>query len=209
MSWIGLARFLGRHWLAALLLVALGAQLVLTAVIDADRDAKRELAAERGRIIDTAVAAAGATNGWPATKRLRPEQLALQIQLYGNAFREVREARARAKAQDLQHARAVERRDLEIMKETQDVLSTRLASELRRADDYARRLRAATEGGSSQADPGGGGAADLPAPADAAGDPPRTGEAALLDDDVRICTTNTVKAEGWGEYWLELFSAPR
>jgi hypothetical protein len=30
-----------------------------------------------------------------------------------------------------------------------------------------------------------------------------------MDDDLRICTTNTVKAEGWSEYWREVFSEPR
>ncbi|APR53374.1 hypothetical protein CA223_05540 [Sphingomonas koreensis] len=202
---------LRRHWLPVLLLIALGGQLVRTASIDADRDAQRELASTRGRILEASVSAVGAANGWTAAKRLKVEQLPLQIQLYGNAFREIREARARAAAEDLRRARAIEARDLKIATEKQDAITTRLAAELRRADDYARarRMRAAGEGRAGAGDPGGGRAADLSAAAQAAGDPARAGDASVLDDDVRICTTNTVKAEGWGEYWREVFSAPR
>lgn len=200
---------LRRHWLPLLLVIALGAQLVRTAAIDADRDAQRALAVDRGKILDASVAAVGATNGWPPNKRLKVEQLPLQIQRYGNAFREIREARARAQAQDLQHARTIEARDLKITMEKQDAITTRLAAELRRADDYARGVRAAREGSAGDLDPGRSGAAHLPATADAAGNPARAGAAALLDDDVRICTTNTVKAEGWSDYWREVFSEPR
>ncbi|MCP3729241.1 hypothetical protein M9978_02270 [Sphingomonas sp. MG17] len=207
MKLLAIARFVRQHWRGILLATIAAAVVANTLAIDADRDRQRELANARGAVLEQSVAAAGAANGWPATMRLKAEQLPLQIQLYGNALREIRTKTAAARAADLGRARDVEGRDLAIMKEQQDALSKKLAAELRRADDYARRLRRQQSPAGSNS--GGGRAADLPAAADAAGDPARAGNPALLDDDVRICTRNTVIAEGWAEFWARVFAEPR
>lgn len=206
----GLA-FLIRHWFPLLLGVVIAAIVANTVSIDADRDAQRALATERGQILDASVAAAGVANGWPATKRLKVEQLPEQIQRYGKAFDQVRLAAQTARADGEAEARAVETRDIKIMKEHQDALSRKLAAELRRADDYARRLRAAREGSAGGADPGRAGEAGGPAArADTTGGADGAGGAPLLDEeDIRICTANTVKAEGWQDWYGETFAQPR
>lgn len=208
---IGLLAFLRRHWLPIVLGVVIAAIVANTVVIDADRDAQRALAAERGQILDASVAAAGVVNGWPATKRLKVDQLPRQIQLYGKAFDQVRLAAQTARADGEAEARVVEARDIKIMQEHQDALSRKLAAELRRADDYARRLRAAREGGSAGADPGRAGeAGGSTARADTAGGADRAGRTSLLDEeDIRICTANTVKAEGWQDWYGQTFALPR
>jgi hypothetical protein len=203
--------FARRHWLPIVLGVVIAAIVANTVALDADRDAQRALATERGQILDAAVAAAGVVNGWPATTRLKVGQLPQQIQLYGKAFDQVRLAAQTARADNEAAARRVEARDAQISREHQDELSQRMAAELRRAADYARRLRdqlagfstAGTDGGAGKA----GGAAAL---ADAAGAPDRTGREALMDeDDIRRCTANTVKAEGWQDWYRETFAQPR
>lgn len=208
---IGLLAFFRRHWLPIVLGVVIAAIVANTVAIDADRDAQRALADRRGQILDASVAAVGVVNGWPATKRLKVDQLPQQIQLYGKAFDQVRLAAQTARADGEAEARAVETRDIKIMQEHQDALSRKLAAELRRADDYARRLRAAREGGSAGADPGRAGeAGGAAAGADAAGGADRAGRASLLDDeDIRICTANTVKAEGWQDWYGQTFALPR
>lgn len=211
MSWLNLMGFLGRHWVAVLLGVALAAIVANTIAIDADRDAQRTLAKERGMILDQSVAAASVVNGWPDTKRLRVEQLPAQIQLYGKAFDQVRTAAATAKADDLQFARDVETRAARIAQEQTHDINAKLVEARRLAADRARalRLRAEREGRAAAADRGGGGDADLSAPANATRDPAGAGAAAELDEDLEIAAENTVKAEGWREYWLKLFGEDR
>lgn len=194
------------HWRGILTGFVVAALVWRIIAIDADRDAQRMRADAADALLSTSIDAVGAANGWPTTRRLKREQLPVQIQLYGNALRDIGRKTAEAKAADLTRARDIEARNLTIMKELQDALSAKLAAELRRADDYARRLR--QQAGATRADPGRGGTADLSAPADTAGAPDRAGEAAIVDD-VRICTENTVKAEGWAEFWARVFADPR
>jgi hypothetical protein len=203
---LGFAR---RHWKAIAVGLVLLAMILRLAIVTGARDRAQDLADRRGALIEQSIDAVGAANGWPAGRRLKLEQLPLQIQHYGNLIREVRAARARALAEDLAHARAIEARDATTTKEHQDALSRKLADALRRADDYARRLRAGAGIGAG-ADSGGSGAADLPATADAAGAAAGAGGAAQLDAaDIRICTRNTVIAEGWAQYWADAFADPR
>jgi hypothetical protein len=208
---IGVPAFLRRHWLPIVLGVVIAAIVAKTVAIDADRDAQRALAAERGQILDASVAAAGVANGWPATKRLKVDQLPEQIQRYGKAFDQVRLAAQTARADGEAQARAIEARDAKISKEHQDELSQRMATELRRAADYARRLRDQLAGLSAAGtDRGAGEAGGAAAHTDAAAAADRTGSTPLLDeDDIRICTANTVKAEGWQDWYRETFAQPR
>lgn len=208
---IGALELFRRHWLPIVLGLVIAAIVANTVAIDADRDAQRALADKRGQVLDASVAAVGVVNGWPATKRLKVDQLPQQIQLYGKDFDRLRIAAQAARADGEAEARAVETRDIKIMQEHQDALTRKLAAELRRADDYARRLRAAREAGSAGTDPGRAGeAGGSAARADAARGADRAGGATLMDDeDIRKCTINTVKAEGWQDWYRETFAQPR
>lgn len=114
-----------------------------------------------------------------------------------------RAAAEKARADALAHAAAVKAKDDAIAKETQHALTTQLADAYRAADDYARRLRAAT-----RADQGSSSGANLPGAATAALDPDRPSEVAELDD-ARICARNTVIARGWQDWWAQVAAAPR
>lgn len=198
-----------RHWKTIAIALVLLGLVVRLAIVTSARDRAQDLADRRGALLEQSVDAVGAANGWTVPKRLKLDQLPMQIQLYGNFIRDARAARARALAQDLAHARDIEARDATITKEHQDALSRKLADALRRADDYARELRARAAG-SAGAGTGGGRAADLPAAAGASGAAAGAGGTAELDaDDIRICTRNSVIAEGWADYWAAAFAEPR
>lgn len=115
-----------------------------------------------------------------------------------------RAAAEKARADDLAHAAAVKARDDRIAQETQRDLQDQLASAYRAADDYARRLRAAT--GAGQGSTSG---ADLPHVAGAALDPAGTGPEAVVAQDARICAAAVVKAQGWQDWWLNVSQEAR
>ena len=108
----------------------------------------------------------------------------------------VHTAAEKARADDLAHAKAVEAQQSAITQEASRDLEQKLADARRIADDYARRLQSATP----QADPGRGGAEDLPRAPDTSGSAPGAGVDPLLDD-LRICSENTVKAQAWLDWW--------
>lgn len=110
---------------------------------------------------------------------------------------DVRAATEKARADDQSNARRVETAQSTITKGASRDLETKLADARRLAADYARRLRAEAD----RTDPGRGGATDLSGPAGRAGPASRPGGAALLDEDVRICSDAIVKAQGWLDWW--------
>lgn len=110
-------------------------------------------------------------------------------------------AQAEARAADLQHARDIEAAQNHVREEVSRDLEAKLASARAAADDYARRLR-------NQAAQGGSNRAHLPVVAEPPDAPDGPGETAILDD-LRICADNTVKAEGWRDWWLRIEGAPR
>jgi hypothetical protein len=112
---------------------------------------------------------------------------------------DVRANTATAHAADQAHARRVEAAQSAVTQGATRDLETQLADARRVAADYARRLRAEA----AQAHPGGGGTANLPAAAIPARPAAGAGGAALLDEDIRICTENTVKAEAWPAWWAK------
>lgn len=114
-----------------------------------------------------------------------------------------RTAAEKARADALAHAAAVKARDDAIAKEAHNALTLQLAGAYRAADDYARRLRAAT-----RTDQSGAGGADMPVASDAARHPDGSGEGAELDD-ARICARNTVIAKGWQDWWGQIAAVPR
>lgn len=108
---------------------------------------------------------------------------------------------ARLKATEA--ARQKELQNAKISEETQNVLSVKLENARAIANDYARRLRnngAAAARSGRQADPGG--------TSTAARDPVGAGEGTVISvADLQICTENTVKAQGWQD-WYRQISTP-
>ena len=123
--------------------------------------------------------------------------LVVEQAAHARTVADVKAATAKAHAEDLAHARAVEARNAAIAQETQDDLTTRLAAARADADRFAARLRA-------QAGAGGGGEHDagMSVAAAATGGADGAGEEAVVD--ARVCAENTVKAEGWREWWLRV-----
>ena len=110
-------------------------------------------------------------------------------------------ASAKAIADNIADVRAKESDAATIVEDKQHDLEAQLADARRLSADYARRMRA----GATGADPGGSSEAPIGKVASTASDPLGTGGVSLLDeDDVRICTDNTVKALGWPEYYRPL-----
>lgn len=124
------------------------------------------------------------------TAALKAEQAA-----HAQDIADVRAATAKAQADDLMHARAVETRQAKISQEIQDDLTSRLASARADAARYAERLRAA-----SQAHPGSVAATDMPGLPDAPSGAAGAGQDAIVDD-AAICAENSVKAQGWQDWY--------
>jgi|GEM_PF-5977280 len=108
---------------------------------------------------------------------------------------DVRQKTAEAQAEDIAHARVIEQAQEQARKEAYHDIDEKLAAARADADAYVRRMlaKAATDQGS-------GGGTGVPGAAEPAGEPADTDTTAILDD-ARICAENTVKAEGWSEWW--------
>lgn len=105
----------------------------------------------------------------------------------------VREAQLQAKINAVEKARAVEAAYVQGTKDANDALLPAMDAANDSLARYLARLR-------PQADPGGAGRAGLPTTADAADIVDRADQAAVLADDLRICTENTVRlrnAQDW------------
>lgn len=117
-----------------------------------------------------------------------------------------RAATAQAQAADQAHARDVEHRDAGISQEAQNDLTKQRDDAVARAADYARRLRA----GTAESPVGGGSATGLPVPAGAAGAADGAGATAVVPAaDLTVCAENSVKAQGWPDWWRKVSAAPR
>jgi hypothetical protein len=136
---------------------------------------------------------AGRTAELAAEKAARREEIA-----------NLRATAAKAHADDLTHARAVETRQAQINQENQDALLSRLADARADADAYARQLRANRAAG---ADSGGGAGTDLPGATDAAGLSAHADRVAELD--AQACAANTVIADGWQRWWRDVSGVER
>ena len=113
----------------------------------------------------------------------------------------IRAASAKAIADNIADVRAKESDAATIVEDKQHDLESQLADARRLAADYARRMRT----GAAGTDPRDAGAATIGKVASTPSDPLGSGGVSLLDeDDVRICTDNTVKALGWPEYYAPL-----
>ena len=105
-------------------------------------------------------------------------------------------AQAQAQADNLSRVREIERANAAKTQEIQSDLETQLADARVAGAGYAERLRLAREAVARAA-----GAAGMPVkgdPASVAAD--ARGEADLAEN-IRICSENTVKAEGWQHWW--------
>jgi hypothetical protein len=120
-------------------------------------------------------------------------------------------ATARAQAEDTAHAAAIEREQAAITEEIRNDFQDKLALALGRADDYARRnavlLRDAAQAG---ADQGSGGAAYLPALADAPGGADGATDLAVLPvADLHACATAVTVAGAWQDWWRGMAAVER
>lgn len=112
---------------------------------------------------------------------------------------EVERAAAESHAEDLQHALNVERTNQRIAQEKQHELEGQLAAARGAVARYVGLQRDARSDLGSPAGAGGPEASDTPR------DPARTGETALVPvEDLEVCAENTVKAEGWQDWWREV-----
>lgn len=105
-------------------------------------------------------------------------------------------AQAKAAEQNVQQVRAIEQQNAAKTQEIQDDLTTRLDAARAAGDAHAARLREQAEASRRAA-----GATGVPVEADAASNTDGTGGASLLANDIRICSENTVKAQGWQDWW--------
>lgn len=104
-------------------------------------------------------------------------------------------ASAQAAADNLAHVRAVEAKNAAIQKDMEDALETQLADARAAAGAFVVRQRA-------QAATDNAGAGRVSDPPDATGSIDDAGGKTLVpDDDLRICAENTVKAQGWADWW--------
>lgn len=111
-----------------------------------------------------------------------------------------RAAAEKARADNIAHTYAVQLSDARIMQESERDLQSKLVDARALAARTVERLR--YRPGTDQ---GAGGAAGGGAAADAPGDPFGPGRQAIVDAaDVRICTENTVKAQGWQDWYRQL-----
>jgi hypothetical protein len=135
-----------------------------------------------------------------ATLDTRTAERELERAAHAETLAGIRLATERALTADRAQAERVRAAQDAITKETTDALETRLAAARADADRY--RLRAAP------ACRGGGERADLSPVADAAGTTDGPGDTTLVDD-ARICAANTVKAEAWREWWMQVSEIER
>lgn len=111
-------------------------------------------------------------------------------------------AAADAKAKNLEEVRGIEQKWQGVVTSTQENLNAKLTDALGDVDAYAKRLRFATatnQGGVRN--PG------LPQAPGSPGDPYGTGSTTLIpvpESDLRICAANTIKAEGWQDFYGSL-----
>lgn len=109
---------------------------------------------------------------------------------------------AAATLSDQKHASTVETAQTAVTQESTDDLKAKLVDALARAAARPRRVcySAQTSGG----------VPNMPSAADAASGPPGASPAAVLDvADDEACAVNTVKAEGWLDWWTKEAAIPR
>jgi hypothetical protein len=116
---------------------------------------------------------------------------------------DVRAKTAQAKVDNLAHVVAVERKNAQVQQEAQNAIEVQRTAARALAADYARRMR-----DSAEAHPGAGGTSGLSQAANAAGSAAGAGGAAELDEDLRICSDNTVKAAGWQDWYAKVGKQP-
>ena len=117
------------------------------------------------------------------------------------AIADVREATAKAKADDLANKIRVEAEQAKVQSDAE----TKLRHDLAAARAAVERLRRAP-----QADTGGGRGTDLPGTSDAASIPDGAGGDAVIPfADAVICADNSVKVQGWQDWWASVQAIDR
>lgn len=121
-----------------------------------------------------------------------------------NERQAVRDKTALAKAQDAEHAAKVEASDTKIQMGKNDAIQKRRAAGRDGELDRLRRARAAKTDSSGRRDE------TMSVATEAAGGVDGEGEASdVLQSDNLICIDNTIKLEGWIEWWTEVEAITR
>ena len=132
----------------------------------------------------------------------RTDALKAERAEYAQDIANVRAATEKAYADDLLHVRDVKARQAQLSKRIEDELVPQLAAARADAARYAERLRSA-----SKAPGSGGAAANLPGGPDAPSGPAGAGQTAELD--AIACAENTVKAQGWQDWYASVSKVER
>lgn len=192
-------------WIAAgLLLAALLVRERVHTVVKRERDLIVQVVTE----LTAKTTATGSAKPLPiakavaAARKLATDHKAAQVALVTQQDA-TRLATARALAADTARARAVETRYARINQETSHALSSRLSAARADAAAYSRRVRLAAVA-TVPAAPGRGGGSGVPSLALAAERVAASGGPAVLDADLEICATNTVKAQAWRDWWADV-----
>ncbi len=115
-------------------------------------------------------------------------------------------ASAQAKRLNEQRVATIIQKQNAVVSNREKDLAEKLDDARAAADDYLRRMRFAAAAAAANRSQG----SQAGATADAARAAARPGEVPLLDEeDVRICTENTVIAQGWQGFWNDLTAIER
>lgn len=132
----------------------------------------------------------------------RTETLHNTVVAYQNFQNEVKNKTEAAQVADQKHADTIHAQDEAIRTKNETSLQARLDAAQSAAADYAAKLR-----NQSKTNSGSGGAPSSSPAANPSGTTPDAGKDPVLDD-ARICAENTVKAQGWLDWWKEVSAVP-
>lgn len=140
------------------------------------------------------------------TLSVRTQTLTNTQNAFTNFKKDVELNTEKAKADDLAHAKAVQEADDKIKTESENELQNKLAAANRRATEYATKLR-----NSANPSPRSVGPAGVPETSPAPAGIDGASQSSLLDEveaDAQVCAENTVKAQGWQDWWKQVEAVP-
>lgn len=132
------------------------------------------------------------------------ESLAAEQKAHAADIASWKAATTAAQAADKAHAAQVAQQYTQISQETQDALTDKLQDARTQLADYARRMRANAQAADNH---GSGSAAGVPEASGAAEVADGSGADTLIPtsrSDLEICTENSVKAQGWQDWYKQV-----
>lgn len=127
---------------------------------------------------------------------------------YQNFQNEVKNKTEAAKLADQAHADAVKAKDEAIRIANEKTLDDQLADAHRLANEYADRLRDKTTGSPRSVGPSGVGSTTNPSGATTDPGTPSVVDDPTVRSDAEICAENTVKADGWLKWYVDVKAVP-